>query len=110
MCEDAPRRPDGPLFDLLFALCPPLSLCVCSFAVVIAQLSNPLKDAICIFYLVLRALDTVEDDMALSDEPKLRELQAFHKHIYDRCVRARLSCLGDDSPTGSQLQALALYE
>lgn len=40
-----------------------------SFALVIQQLAQPeqqsteLRDAVCIFYLVLRALDTIEDDM-----------------------------------------------
>lgn len=36
------------------------------------------------FYLVLRALDTVEDDMALPNDIKLPLLRAFHKKIYDR--------------------------
>lgn len=59
-------------------------LCSCSFAIVIQQLPNPLKDAICIFYLVLRGLDTVEDDMALDNKVKLPALLSFHKKIYDR--------------------------
>ena len=63
-----------------------------SFAVVIQQLPNPLRDAICIFYLVLRGLDTVEDDMALSDEIKLPALLSFHKKIYQRCVTACYAC------------------
>lgn len=41
-----------------------------SFAVVIQQLPPELRDAICVFYLVLRALDTVEDDMALPEVAK----------------------------------------
>eukprot|EP00887_Chlorella_sp_A99_P003015 scaffold9.g3015.t1 len=36
-----------------------------SFAVVIQQLPEELRDPVCVFYLVLRALDTVEDDMAI---------------------------------------------
>jgi farnesyl-diphosphate farnesyltransferase len=56
----------------------------CSFAVVIQQLPNPLRDAICIFYLVLRGLDTVEDDMALSNDIKLPMLLVFHEKIYQR--------------------------
>lgn len=56
----------------------------CSFAVVIQQLPNPLRDAVCVFYLVLRGLDTVEDDMALSDDFKLPHLYDFHKNIYKR--------------------------
>ena len=35
-----------------------------SFAIVIQQLDEELRDAVCVFYLVLRALDTIEDDMA----------------------------------------------
>jgi len=37
-----------------------------SFAGVIAQLPPELRTSVCIFYLVLRALDTVEDEMDLS--------------------------------------------
>lgn len=51
---------------------------------VIQQLPLELRDAVCVFYLVLRALDTVEDDMALPLETKLPHLQAFHEHIFDR--------------------------
>lgn len=62
----------------------------CSFAIVIQQLPNPLRDAICIFYLVLRGLDTVEDDMALSVAFKVPELRRFYKRIYDRCAHTCL--------------------
>jgi farnesyl-diphosphate farnesyltransferase len=54
-----------------------------SFAVVIQQLPDRLRDAVCVFYLVLRALDTVEDDMALDDAVKLPLLRCFHKKSYD---------------------------
>jgi farnesyl-diphosphate farnesyltransferase len=54
--------------------------------VVIQQLPNPLRDAICIFYLVLRGLDTVEDDMAIPEADKIPALLRFHDDIYDRCV------------------------
>lgn len=57
-----------------------------SFALVIQQLPQPLRDAVCIFYLVLRALDTVEDDMAIPAATKIPLLRAFHNHIYDPCV------------------------
>ena len=56
----------------------------CSFAVVIQRLPPELRDAVCIFYLVLRALDTVEDDMAIKADVKLPLLRAFHEKIYDR--------------------------
>ena len=55
-----------------------------SFAIVIQQLNEELRDAVCLFYLVLRALDTVEDDMALKLDTKLPLLLRFHEVIYDR--------------------------
>lgn len=56
-----------------------------SFAIVIQQLPAQLRDAVCVFYLVLRALDTVEDDMAVAQEIKIPLLRAFHEKCYDRC-------------------------
>lgn len=55
-----------------------------SFAVVIQQLPVELRDSVCIFYLVLRALDTVEDDMSLPVPLKLEVLNSFHEKIYIR--------------------------
>ena len=43
-----------------------------------------MRDAVCIFYLVLRALDTVEDDMAIDVSVKVPLLRVFHEKIYDR--------------------------
>lgn len=40
-----------------------------SFAAVIIELNPELRNAICLFYLVLRGLDTVEDDMEI--DPKV---------------------------------------
>ncbi|KAM5548664.1 squalene synthase 2 [Rosa sericea] len=54
-----------------------------SFALVIQQLGTDLRNAVCIFYLVLRALDTVEDDTAIETDVKLPILIDFHRHIYD---------------------------
>ncbi|KAL3621291.1 squalene synthetase-like protein [Castilleja foliolosa] len=54
-----------------------------SFALVIQQLDTDLRDAVCIFYLVLRALDTVEDDTSIAADVKVPILMAFHQHIYD---------------------------
>ncbi|XP_057783134.1 squalene synthase 2-like isoform X2 [Salvia miltiorrhiza] len=54
-----------------------------SFALVIQQLDTDLRDAVCIFYLVLRALDTVEDDTSIASEVKVPILKAFHRHIYN---------------------------
>ena len=56
-----------------------------SFAIVIQQLPEGLRDAVCVFYLVLRALDTVEDDMALELGVKVPLLRCFHEKSYDRC-------------------------
>ena len=58
----------------------------CSFTIVIQQLPVELQDPVCVFYLVLRALDTVEDDMAIDSGEKLPILHSFHQKIYDRQV------------------------
>ena len=50
----------------------------------IQQLPEDLRNSVCVFYLVLRALDTVEDDMAIPVEKKLPVLKSFHRHIYDK--------------------------
>ncbi|KAJ8767174.1 hypothetical protein K2173_013571 [Erythroxylum novogranatense] len=55
-----------------------------SFALVIQQLGTELRDAVCIFYLVLRALDTVEDDTSIPTDIKVPILISFHRHLYDR--------------------------
>lgn len=41
------------------------------------------RPAICIFYLVLRALDTVEDDMTIPYSRKIPLLKQFYKHLYE---------------------------
>eukprot|EP00475_Leptophrys_vorax_P004284 TRINITY_DN12553_c0_g1_i1.p1 TRINITY_DN12553_c0_g1~~TRINITY_DN12553_c0_g1_i1.p1 ORF type:complete len:421 (-),score=119.36 TRINITY_DN12553_c0_g1_i1:129-1391(-) len=52
-----------------------------SFAFVIQILPERVRDAICVFYLVLRALDTIEDDMEV--DPVLKEdlLTHFHEKL-----------------------------
>jgi farnesyl-diphosphate farnesyltransferase len=52
-----------------------------SFAIVIEQLGDELRNAVCVFYLVLRGLDTVEDDMAIDKDTKARLLLDFHNAI-----------------------------
>lgn len=52
-----------------------------SFAAVIIQLHDELRDAVCLFYLVLRGLDTVEDDMSVPLEKKLAVLPHFHEKL-----------------------------
>ncbi|KAK3441096.1 hypothetical protein EUGRSUZ_B01606 [Eucalyptus grandis] len=49
-----------------------------------AILSHQLKHKVCIFYLVLRALDTVEDDTSIPTDVKVPILKAFHQHVYDK--------------------------
>ncbi|KAJ7062708.1 isoprenoid synthase domain-containing protein [Mycena amicta] len=51
-----------------------------SFAAVIKELEGELARTICLFYLVLRALDTIEDDMTLPDAKKQPILRSFHQH------------------------------
>lgn len=52
-----------------------------SFTVVIQQLDDELKDPVCIFYLVLRGLDSVEDDMTFPLENKLPLLRCFYEKL-----------------------------
>ena len=48
-----------------------------SFAVVIQQLPTELQDPVCLFYLILRGLDTVEDDMGIDQAEKEQLLINF---------------------------------
>ena len=48
-----------------------------SFSVVIQQLPEELRNPVCLFYLILRGLDTVEDDMQLDHEVKVNLLNSF---------------------------------
>ncbi|TFK21867.1 squalene synthase [Coprinopsis marcescibilis] len=50
-----------------------------SFAAVIKELDGDLARTICMFYLVLRGLDTVEDDMSIPDDIKQPILRSFHE-------------------------------
>ena len=52
-----------------------------SFAVVIQQLPPQLRDPVCIFYLVLRGLDSVEDDMTYPVADKIPLLCAFYSKL-----------------------------
>lgn len=54
-----------------------------SFSAVIQALDEELRNAVCIFYLVLRALDTVEDDMSIPLAKKVPMLQNFHLYLYE---------------------------
>eukprot|EP01128_Nolandella_sp_AFSM9_P002305 TRINITY_DN12680_c0_g1_i1.p1 TRINITY_DN12680_c0_g1~~TRINITY_DN12680_c0_g1_i1.p1 ORF type:complete len:479 (-),score=131.58 TRINITY_DN12680_c0_g1_i1:68-1483(-) len=54
-----------------------------SFSAVILHLNEELRESICIFYLVCRGLDSIEDDMAPPAESKSVWLKSFHEKIYD---------------------------
>jgi farnesyl-diphosphate farnesyltransferase len=55
-----------------------------SFAAVIQTLGEELKDSVCIFYLTLRALDTIEDDTRFPKERKIPLLNDFYKKLRQR--------------------------
>ena len=55
-----------------------LLLSVCKYVCI-----PSLRPAICIFYLILRALDTVEDDMTIPREEKEGMLLKFHANLYE---------------------------
>ncbi|KAJ3406898.1 bifunctional farnesyl-diphosphate farnesyltransferase/squalene synthase [Chytridiales sp. JEL 0842] len=61
-----------------------LNLTSRSFARVIQELHSELSHPVCVFYLVLRGLDTVEDDMTLDLDRKLEVLRSFHQLIYKK--------------------------
>lgn len=52
-----------------------------SFAAVIEELHPELRNAIMLFYLILRALDTVEDDMTIDKDVKIPLLRDFHNKL-----------------------------
>ena len=54
-----------------------------SFARVIQSLDAELQHPVALFYLVLRALDTIEDDMTLDIELKCKVLRAFHQYTLE---------------------------
>ncbi|KIM39543.1 hypothetical protein M413DRAFT_447022 [Hebeloma cylindrosporum] len=51
-----------------------------SFSAVIKELEGDLARTIALFYLVLRGLDTIEDDMTIPDHVKQPILRSFHIH------------------------------
>ena len=55
-----------------------------SFAIVIQQLPQQLKDPVCVFYLVLRGLDSVEDDMSYPADKRLPLLRNFHEKLQQK--------------------------
>uniref|UniRef100_A0A8C1R7R3 Squalene synthase n=1 Tax=Cyprinus carpio TaxID=7962 RepID=A0A8C1R7R3_CYPCA len=63
-----------------------------SFAAVIQALDGELRHAVCIFYLVLRALDTVEDDMSIPLEKKVPLLFSVVHYFMLFCFYFMLFC------------------
>lgn len=55
-----------------------------SFAAVIQELNPELRDAVMLFYLILRALDTVEDDMTIEPQLKVKVLRSFAEKLDTR--------------------------
>ena len=51
--------------------------------IILHYLSVLHRDAVCIFYLVLRALDTVEDDVTIPADIKSTMLRNFHTYLLD---------------------------
>lgn len=54
-----------------------------SFSMVIRELEGDLARTVCIFYLVLRALDTIEDDMTLPNSTKLPMLESLYLKLHE---------------------------
>lgn len=75
-----------------------------SFALVIQQLPEELKDAIAVFYLVLRALDSIEDDMTVNEEFKSITLKSFHL----KCVNSSY-CLMNIGENENEVELLEQY-
>ncbi|KAJ7199291.1 squalene synthase [Mycena haematopus] len=75
-----------------------------SFSAVIKELEGDLARVVCLFYLVLRALDTVEDDMTLPASVKLPILRDFHVHS-----RTPGWCFTDSGPDEKDRQLLVEY-
>ncbi|RKP37508.1 farnesyl-diphosphate farnesyltransferase [Dimargaris cristalligena] len=52
-----------------------------SFTMVIKQLAPSLRDVVCLYYLALRGLDTLEDDMTIPLDYKVTLLRSFHSFL-----------------------------
>lgn len=73
-----------------------------SFAVVIQQLPPGLRESVALFYLILRVLDSIEDDMNLPLPEKEKWLRNFHRHCADKDLN--LSHIGDQPEYRALLQ------
>ncbi len=54
-----------------------------SFVAVVQEVHPELLVPICVFYLILRGIDTIEDDMTISIEEKEPLLREFYTHVHD---------------------------
>jgi len=54
-----------------------------SFSVVLQQLNPNLRNPVCVFYVVLRGLEAIEDDRSIAYDVKVGLLKDFHKKIFD---------------------------
>lgn len=52
-----------------------------SFSFVIKELPTEIRDCVAIFYLILRCLDTIEDDMSIEKNIKIELLQTFYDNM-----------------------------
>ncbi|CAI2184287.1 4235_t:CDS:2 [Funneliformis geosporum] len=52
-----------------------------SFALIIMELEREYRDLVCMFYLVLRGMDTIEDDMTMPIDKKIPLLRTFHEKV-----------------------------
>lgn len=55
-----------------------------SFSRVIQELRPELRESVMVFYLVLRGLDTIEDDMNFGSKEKNELLRMFYTHIDEK--------------------------
>ncbi len=76
-----------------------------SFAAVIRQLPDEVRDVVCLFYLILRALDSIEDDMDLNQDAKINLLREFYAKNFEQGWK--LSNVGDKE---EYLDLLANYD
>lgn len=55
-----------------------------SFCAVIQELNSEIRKPVILFYLILRGLDTIEDDMTIPIEKKVPLLVNFHQTIFEK--------------------------
>ncbi|OWM80308.1 squalene synthase 1-like [Punica granatum] len=82
ICTSENRTPPESQLAFCYKVIPKITL---AYRLVpsLEQVDPKMVNAVAIFYFVLRALDTVEDDMSLSSEVKKQILENFHNHLYD---------------------------